>query len=305
MRRHADVVRRPGRRRGRRSTDTPRPRTARTATGSSGTTGGPPERAPRPQVVCGRDAARTVPDHEPGGRAHSCAARSDPGQRVRSDGGRCGEHRLAVEASSPRCRLAGELEHGRVGERPAYTVRATATDSAGNTASTTVAVTVDNTPPAAPARSSLRSPVAGEPDAHVAAAAGDDLHGRARRARPARPRTFAGAAVPHWTDPTRCRPGTYTYVVTATDLAGNAAASATVSVVVIPPSATAPRALSAKSPTNAVAPPDLAATGDVRRHELAGLPRRRAVAGDRRRVGRRASTTRPRRRALTPMPCRR
>ena len=37
------------------------------------------------------------------------------------------------------------------------------------------------------------------------------------------PRTFAGAAMPHWTDPeTPPPPGTYTYVVTATDLAGNA-----------------------------------------------------------------------------------
>ncbi|MDX6599258.1 MAG: hypothetical protein QOE87_3145, partial [Gaiellales bacterium] len=64
------------------------------------------------------------------------------------------------------------------------------------------------------------------------------------------PRAFAGTVTPNWTDPDTLPPGTYTYVVTATDLAGNPAPSQTASVIVIAPSLTAPRSLSAISPTN-------------------------------------------------------
>ena len=55
---------------------------------------------------------------------------------------------------------------------------------------------------------------------------------------------------PDWTDPDTLTPGTYTYVVTATDPAGNSTSSAPASVVVIAPSVTAPRSISASSPTN-------------------------------------------------------
>ena len=133
-----------------------------------------------------------------------------------------------------------------------YTVRATATDSAGNTGVATVGVTVDNTPPAAPGVAPLQSPVAGSPTLTWQPAGGVTYTVARTSTTGPGPRSFAGSAVPNWTDPDTLPPGTYTYVVTATDLAGNAAASGAVSVVVIPPSATAPRALSANSPTNSV-----------------------------------------------------
>ncbi len=134
-----------------------------------------------------------------------------------------------------------------------YVVRATATDAAGNPATTTVdRDRRQHAARAPPASTPLQSPVAGSPTLTWPTAAGLTYTVARTSSTGPGPRTFAGAAMPHWTDPEHpLPPGTYTYVVTATDLAGNATDSAPVSVVVIPPSATAPRALSAKSPTNA------------------------------------------------------
>ena len=61
-----------------------------------------------------------------------------------------------------------------------------------------------------------------------------------------------GTATSPWTDPAVLAPGTYDYGVVATDAVGNPSPAGHVSVTVISPSLTAPRAISANSPTNAV-----------------------------------------------------
>ena len=128
-----------------------------------------------------------------------------------------------------------------------YTVTAVATDFAGNaSAPATAAVTVDNTPPGAPGVSALQSPVAGSPTLTWLPVAGE-TYTVARDGTP-----LAGTVSPPWTDSATIAPGTYHYVVTAKDTAGNTTPSNDTTVVVIPPSVTAPRSLTALSPTNTV-----------------------------------------------------
>jgi fibronectin type 3 domain-containing protein len=129
-----------------------------------------------------------------------------------------------------------------------YTLRATATDAAGNSSSTTASVTVDNSPPPAPVISQ-QAPAAGNPFVSWLPVAGASSYTISRGGAP-----VASVMAPPWSDPDPATavPGTYTYTVTAVDLAGNSAQSLPVSFIVIPPSATAPRAFSATSPTNTV-----------------------------------------------------
>jgi hypothetical protein len=133
-----------------------------------------------------------------------------------------------------------------------YTVRAHAIDRAGTPADVTAVVTIDNTPPTAPTVQPLQSPSTGSPILVWTAEAGVTYHVARTSSTGPGPRAFADPAAPFWQDPDTLPPGAYTYVVTATDAAGNPAASAPVSVAVISPSLTAPRAISATSPTNAV-----------------------------------------------------
>jgi hypothetical protein len=128
----------------------------------------------------------------------------------------------------------------------AHTVTATATDAAGNVASASAAVTVDDVPPAAPSVSALQSPVAGKPTLLWQNVAGE-TYTVSRGGGPA-----SDPATSPWTDPATLAPGTYGYVVTATDAAGNQASSAAVPVIVISPGLTQPRAFSASSPTRSV-----------------------------------------------------
>ena len=137
----------------------------------------------------------------------------------------------------------------------AYVIHADATDAAGNPGSATHPVTVDNTAPGKPQVHALQSPVAGSPTLSWIPVAGETYHVARTSSTPPGAKTFPGTVMPDWTDPDQLSPGTYTYVVTATDSAGNSAASATATVIVIPPGDTAPRAFSADSPTNA--PPHL------------------------------------------------
>jgi hypothetical protein len=130
-----------------------------------------------------------------------------------------------------------------------YTLTATAVDGAGNSTATPVSITVDNTAPAPPGLSFKDAVVAGSPTLVWQPNAGETYH--VARTSPVL-KSFALPVTPDWTDPDTLAPGTYTYVVTATDLAGNSTASAPASVVVTPPSVTAPRSISANSPTNTV-----------------------------------------------------
>ena len=134
----------------------------------------------------------------------------------------------------------------------AHTVRAHAVDMLGHAADDTVVVTVDNAPPAAPVVTPLQSPVAGSPTLSWQPAQNVTYTVRRTSSTGPGPRTFSGTVTPNWTDPDTLTPGTYTYVVTATDPAGNPSDSQPVSAIVIPPSLTAPRSLSANSPTNSV-----------------------------------------------------
>ena len=126
-----------------------------------------------------------------------------------------------------------------------YTLRAVAVDRANNTSEATIPVTVDSTPP---------------PAFQVFAPASVPGGPTLSWSLPGGPYTFTitrdGVAIPGsvtspWTDLSNPAPGQHSYVVTATDAAGNTA-SASVNVLVTPPSATQPRQLSANSPTNAV-----------------------------------------------------
>jgi hypothetical protein len=132
-----------------------------------------------------------------------------------------------------------------------YIVRADAVDNAGNTATTTASVTIDNTPPAAPVVSATPT-VTGSPLLSWATVAGEAYTVARTSATGPGPKTFASSAAGTWSDPDTLPPGTYTYVVTATDLASNSTPSAPVTVVVISPGVTAPRALSANSPSRSV-----------------------------------------------------
>ncbi len=129
-----------------------------------------------------------------------------------------------------------------------YTLRATAVDLAGNPAESTISVTVDNVAPVAPVITA-QSPVAGSPTLSWATHGGETYSVSRNGA------VVAPAVMPPWTDPGTLAPGTYQYVVRATDQAGNSASSLTTPIVVVPPSVTAPRSVSAASPTNA--PPHL------------------------------------------------
>jgi hypothetical protein len=132
-----------------------------------------------------------------------------------------------------------------------YTVRAHAIDKAGNAADDTVTVVIDNTGPAPPAVTFMQNPVTGSPTL-VWTAAPNVAYAVARTSSTGPgPKSFS-SVMPNWTDPDTLTPGTYTYVVTAFDSAGNPSASAPASVSVISPSLTAPRSISANSPTNAV-----------------------------------------------------
>jgi hypothetical protein len=132
-----------------------------------------------------------------------------------------------------------------------YTIRAVAIDAAGNTATTTESVTVDNTPPAAPAVSAAPV-VTGSPLLTWPVVAGETYTVARTSTTGPGPKTFPSSAIGTWSDPDTLPPGTYTYVVTATDAALNTAASPTVTVVVISPGVTAPRSLTAASPTSSV-----------------------------------------------------
>jgi hypothetical protein len=131
-----------------------------------------------------------------------------------------------------------------------YTVRAHAVDRAGNPADDTVQVIVDNAPPASPAVSIIQNPVPGSPTLHWPLIPDAVSYSVTRTSASAATKTFPAPVMPDWTDPDALAPGTYTYVVTATDAAGNTSSSAARAVVVISPSLTAPRAISAASPTN-------------------------------------------------------
>jgi hypothetical protein len=124
-----------------------------------------------------------------------------------------------------------------------YDVRAVAFDNAGNSSTALAHVTIDNTPPPLPIVSAT-SPVAGSPTLSWPSNPGETYT-------ISRNGTSLGVVPPQpWTDPAALAPGTYHYVVTAIDAAGNASSSAATQVVVILPSATAPRAIAAASPTN-------------------------------------------------------
>jgi hypothetical protein len=124
-----------------------------------------------------------------------------------------------------------------------YTLRAVAVDRANNTSLTTIAITVDNTAP--PAFSVFApSPVVGSPT--LSWSFSQSFTYTVTRDGVA----VGGVVTPPWTD-TNPGAGTHTYVVTATDSALNST-SASVTVLVVPASATAPRALSGASPTNAI-----------------------------------------------------
>jgi hypothetical protein len=127
-----------------------------------------------------------------------------------------------------------------------YVVTAVATDRAGNTATVTATATVDNTAPAAPSVSAVQNPVAGKPTLVWTPKAGETYSVYRDGA------LLDGTAMPPWNEPTELAPGTYDYGVIAKDSVGNPSPAGHASVVVIPPSVTAPRSLSATSPTNAI-----------------------------------------------------
>jgi hypothetical protein len=121
-----------------------------------------------------------------------------------------------------------------------YTLVATSTDAAGNQSATApISVTVDNTPPVA-FTIFAPSPVAGSP---TLSWGGADTYTASRDG------VSVGAVSSPWTDPGNPAPGSHTYVITASDGAGNQRGSS-VTVLVLPLSVTAPQELSASSPTN-------------------------------------------------------
>jgi fibronectin type 3 domain-containing protein len=133
-----------------------------------------------------------------------------------------------------------------------YAVNALATDNLGTSKTVTIHVNVDNTAPAAPHVTAAQSPVAGSPTLVWSSNLGEAYHVSRTSATGPGPKNFPDPVMPPFTDPDTLPPGTYTYTVTANDSVGNASTSAPVSVIVTPPSLTAPRSISAASPTNAV-----------------------------------------------------
>jgi hypothetical protein len=124
-----------------------------------------------------------------------------------------------------------------------YTLRAIAVDRADNSSMTAIPITVDSTPPAsfsifAP------SPVVGSPTLSWPSSDPSSTYTATRDG------VAVGAVSSPWTD-LNPGTGTHTYVVTATDSAQNSTSSS-VAVLVVAASATAPRSLSALSPTNSV-----------------------------------------------------
>jgi hypothetical protein len=136
----------------------------------------------------------------------------------------------------------------------AYTLTATAVDAAGNQSTTApIVVTVDNTPPGAPVVHPFQSPTTGSPILMWTAVQGETYHVARTSSTGPGARAFTDPAAPGWQDPDTLPVGTYTYVVTATDPVGNAASSAPpTTVTVINVTKTAPRSISANSPTNTV-----------------------------------------------------
>ncbi|MDX6631929.1 MAG: hypothetical protein QOH00_4175 [Gaiellales bacterium] len=141
--------------------------------------------------------------------------------------------------------------HAIGAEGGTYVVRAHAVDRAGNAADDTATVVIDNTGPGAPAVTFLQNPVTGSPTLVWTARSGETYTVARTSSTGPGPKAF-GTVMPNWTDPDTLTPGTYTYVVTAFDSAGNPTASGPASVSVISPSLTAPRSISANSPTNSV-----------------------------------------------------
>ena len=159
------------------------------------------------------------------------------------------------------------------GEGQTYTVRAVAVDKAGNSATATATVTIDNTAPAGPVVSFRQNPVTGSPTLTWANVSGETYHVARTSSTGPGPKAFILPVTPDWTDPDTLPPGTYTYVVTATDSVGNSTSSA-------PAFGRRDRTQRHGAAVNLGhladqygAAPELAATGDVRRDRMEGLPR--------------------------------
>jgi hypothetical protein len=114
------------------------------------------------------------------------------------------------------------------------------------TSTGTASVLYDTTPPPAPDVSAGQNPVAGRPTL-TWTSSNQNTYRVSRGGSVVDP-----SVMPPWTDPAALSPGTYDYSVVAQDQAGNASSAGTVSIIVIPASLTAPRSISAASPTNTV-----------------------------------------------------
>jgi hypothetical protein len=166
---------------------------------------------------------------------------SDPGG---ADATGVASYVISVDGGGP---LPGTQWDTTLGSDGTHTLHATAIDGAGNASpTTTMQVAVKNSLPAPPAVSA-QSPVAGRPTLTWPTALGesyDILRDGSFKA--------GNLTAGQWTDQDALPPGTYVYVVTATDAANHTTSSAPVSVTVIPPDVTAPRSVSANSPTSTV-----------------------------------------------------
>jgi hypothetical protein len=114
------------------------------------------------------------------------------------------------------------------------------------TSTGTALVLYDTTPPPVPDVSAGQNPVAGKPTL-TWTSSNQNTYRVSRDGSVVDP-----SVMPPWTDPAALSPGTYDYSVVAQDQAGNPSNAGTVSVIVIPASLTAPRSISAASPTNTV-----------------------------------------------------
>jgi hypothetical protein len=114
------------------------------------------------------------------------------------------------------------------------------------TSTETASVLYDTTPPPVPDVSAGQNPVAGKPTL-TWTSSNQNTYSVSRGGSVVDP-----SVMPPWTDPAALSPGTYDYSVVAKDQAGNPSSAGTVSVIVIPASLTAPRSISAASPTNTV-----------------------------------------------------
>ena len=133
-----------------------------------------------------------------------------------------------------------------------YIVRAHATDNAGNTADSTITVTGrQHAARGAGRRPPVQSPTTGSPTSSGRPFRADLSRGAHELDR-ARAAELHHAAAPGWTRSGHAPSWDVYYVVTAADLVGNSAASAPATVNVINISKTAPRSISANSPTNTV-----------------------------------------------------